>query len=382
MSYYTFLIMKKFIFDGLVDRDNICNLEAERKALHQAVERGTKIVLYGPRNHGKTSVVRNIVIEDFRKRYRRGFVFFVDLLGVDDLESLAERLAAGLERCFAESFPVKHLLENAGRFLGSLRPEISVDAQTGSPALALKTGGAPAAVTVHTIWDHIMAIARERSALVVLDEFQDVALVHQGPQVMRYGLEALGAVPTIVMGSKRHMLSDLFARPDAPLAGWGTDLEFGPIPYESYHRYILERFEVAGLTITPEAAKVMQDMLQRVPEAINRVGQQILELFSAQAIGVPEIQAAVLETLRMRASRYEGYLEPFSGTDQRVMVAVARRGTVEQPQSKSFIGSIELTARTVGLSIRRLWNRGVVERHAGSYRIADPLLAAFLRLYR
>ena len=139
---------------------------------------------------------------------------------------------------------------------------------------------------------------------------------------------------------------------------------------------------MAGLTITPEAAKVMQDMLQRVPEAINRVGQQILELFSAQAIGVPEIQAAVLETLRMRASRYEGYLEPFSGTDQRVMVAVARRGTVEQPQSKSFIGSIELTARTVGLSIRRLWNRGVVERHAGSYRIADPLLAAFLRLYR
>ena len=374
--------MKKFIFDTLVDRDNICDLETERRALKTAVNRGAKIVLYGSRNHGKTSVVRNIVIEDFRKKHRRGFVFFADLLGVDSLESLAGRLGTGLERCFAESFPVKNLLENAGRFLGSLRPEISVDAQTGSPAVSLKTGGMAASDTVQTIWDHITAITRERPSLVVLDEFQDVALVNQGPQVMRGGLEALGDVPAVVMGSKRHMLSDLFARPDAPLGGWGSDLEFGAIPYESYHRYILERFEAGELTISPEAARVMQDMLQRVPEAINRVGQQILELFSKRDIGVPEIQAAVLETLRVRASRYESYMEPFSGTDRRVMIAAARRGTVEKPQSKAFIGEVGLTARTVGLSIRRLWNRGVLERDKAGWRIADPLLAAFLRLYR
>ena len=209
--------MKKFIFDSLVDRENICDLERERRALRTAVNRGTKVVLYGPRNHGKTSVVRNIIIKDFRKKHRRGFVFFVDLLGVDDLESLAARLGSGLERCFAESFPVKNLLENAGRFLGSLRPEISVDAQTGIPSVSLKTGGAPASDAVQAIWDRIIAITRERPSLVVLDEFQDVAMVNQGPQVMRGGLEALEDVPAVVMGSKRHMLSDLFARPDAPL---------------------------------------------------------------------------------------------------------------------------------------------------------------------
>ena len=126
----------------------------------------------------------------------------------------------------------------------------------------------------------------------------------------------------------------------------------------------------------------MQDMLQRVPEAVNRVGQQILELFSGQDIGVREVQAAVLETLRVRASRYESYMEPFSGTDQRVIIAAARRGGVEKPQSKAFVAEVELTARTVGVSVRRLWDRGVLERCGGMWRIADPLLAAFLRLYR
>ena len=64
------------------------------------------------------------------------------------------------------------------------------------------------------------------------------------------------------------------------------------------------------------------------------------------------------------------------------MIAAARRGTVEKPQSKAFIAEVELTARTVGLSIRRLWDRGVLERDKAGWRIADPLLAAFLRLYR
>ena len=65
-----------------------------------------------------------------------------------------------------------------------------------------------------------------------------------------------------------------------------------------------------------------------------------------------------------------------------MLTEIARHGRVEHPQSKSFLRSVNRTSRTVGLSVRRLWDQGVVEHVEGSYRIADPLLAAYLRRYR
>jgi AAA+ ATPase superfamily predicted ATPase len=48
--------MKRFLFNTLLNEDEICNLASERKAIQKAVERGSKLVVYGRRNFGKTSL--------------------------------------------------------------------------------------------------------------------------------------------------------------------------------------------------------------------------------------------------------------------------------------------------------------------------------------
>ena len=265
--------MKQFVFDRLVDRENICNLDDEQQALRQAVQQSARVVVYGPRNFGKTSVVHNVTIEEFRSAHRRSFVFAADLLGVRSMRSLTQRMAASLQRCFAASFPVKGLLENAGRFLGSLRPEIALDPHTGSPSLSLHPGDA-------------------------------------------------------------------------------------------------------------EPVRTLQDGMQRVPEAINRLCAQLLELHENSEIDHAMVGSALVTLLENREGRYASYLSTFSGTDETVLTEVARHGTVEHPQSKSFLRSVNLSSRTVRLSVKRLWDHGVVEHVEGSYRIADPLLAAYLRRYR
>ena len=72
--------MKKFVFDCLVDRENICNLKKEQIKLFQFIEKKMNVVLYAPRNYGKTSLLKNIIIPDFKKNNKnKAFVFFVDL---------------------------------------------------------------------------------------------------------------------------------------------------------------------------------------------------------------------------------------------------------------------------------------------------------------
>lgn len=374
--------MKRFMFDRLVDRDNICNLEREQRQLRAAVESASRVVVYGPRNYGKTSVVRNVTIREFQAARRRSFVYFADLMGVRSMRSLTQRLTAGLQRCFAASFPVKGLLESAGRLLGSLRPEVSLDPHTGSPSVSLHPGAADAGIALQTLWERIARIAEEIDSLIVLDEFQDVALVEEAPAQLRACLEALGGAPVLLLGSKRHMLAELFAAPGAPLAGWGTDLEFRPIPYDDYHVYIAERFEQRRLTIPREVSTSLQDEMQRVPEAINRLCAQIMELHEDAEIGRQHVRSALLQLLENREGRFAAYLSAFSATDETVLTEIARRGAVEHPQSKRFLSAVGLSSRTVALSFRRLRDQGVIERAANRYRIADPLLAAYLVRYR
>ena len=119
--------MKEFIFDRLVDRANICDLEAERKQIKKFIEQKQNIVLYAQRNYGKTSLVKNVIMEDFRKKNKKSFVFFVDLMGVKDLDSITSRLKHGLEQSIKESFPIKSLASSIGGFFTSLNPVISYD---------------------------------------------------------------------------------------------------------------------------------------------------------------------------------------------------------------------------------------------------------------
>lgn len=374
--------MKQFVFDRLVDAENICNLQREQRALRAAVRQRRRVVIYGPRNYGKTSVVRNVTIAEFRRVRKRRFVLFADLFGVRSMPSLTQRLAAALQRSFAASFPAKGFLESAGRFLAGLRPEVSLDPQTGNPSLSFRARRPEPGPGLETLWEHVARITEEVDSLIVLDEFQDTALVPEGPARLRGCLEALGAVPVLLLGSQRHMLADLFSAPGAPLSEWGTDLEFKPIPYADYRAYLQERFEPRRLTISQQVAARLQDDVQRVPEAINRLGAQILELYAETEIDYAMVQTALVTLLENREGRYASYLARFSDTDERVLTEIARRGGVERPQSKSFLAGVGLSSRTVALSVKRLRDRGEIEHAAGHYRVADPLLAAYLRRFR
>ena len=374
--------MKRFVFDRLVDRENICNLTKEQEALRRLVQRGAKVVVYAPRNCGKTSLIKNVVIEEFRQRNKRCFVFFADLLSVRSLESLTVRLRTAFEHSFAESFPVKYLLENARHFLSALRPELSIDSLTGSPSLTLRVAEDLAAQTIRSIFRHLGQIVEELPGLIVLDEFQDVAHIEEATAIFRSCFEDIASAPIIVLGSKKHLLSSLFANPEVPLNSWGTDLEFSAIPYNEFHTYIQERFQQGGLTISYEHARYLQNLLQRVPEAVNRLGQQIMDLYSDQVIGTEAIATSLMALLENRASRYETYLGQFSSTEGRVLLVLAREQVVAHPQSKQFLAGVSLSARAVGQIVIRLMDRGVVEKIDPGFRLSDPLLAAYLRYYR
>jgi hypothetical protein len=134
--------------------------------------------------------------------------------------------------------------------------------------------------------------------------------------------------------------------------------------------------------ISPDNARYLQDLLQRVPEAVNRHCQQIMDMYANREIGRDAIVESLMKLLENRESRYETFLGQFSATEGRVLISLAKEQVVNHPQSKQFLANASLSARAVSQIINRLMDQGVVEKIDPGYRLSDPLLAAYLRYYR
>lgn len=375
--------MKEFIFDRLVDRENICDLEAEKKQLKKLIKQKQNVVLYAQRNYGKTSLVRNVLIDDFRKENKKSFIFFVDLMGVKDLDSIVLRLKHGFENSIKESFPIKNLINSIGEFFTNLKATVSIDAGSGIPSISIEsTNASKKKISIEDIFLNIEKISRKIPTLIVLDEFQDVALVEEAESLFRNALQQLKSVPIIILGSKKHLLKNIFTIPKAPLANFGKDVVIEQIDYQKYHDYIKERFAQKKLKIDKKDSEYLQDLMQRQPEAINLLCYEIYQANKSKNVDRSVIAAAVQEVLNQRNKRFETMLLSFSNAEEKVLINIAKEQIVLQPQGKAFVAKVGLTARAVKINIDKLMDRGIIDLEESGYYLCDPLLALYLRSFR
>jgi len=374
--------MKRFVFDRLVDRENICNLTKEKDQLLNHIKNKDNVVVYAPRNYGKTSLLKNVVIEDFVNQHKKSFVFFADLMGVKTLNSIIGRLMNSFERSFNESFPVKNIIENIKTFLFMLKPEVSIDSITGNPSVSLGISRDKKEYSISYVFHLLSEISKKIPVLIVIDEFQDIVSIDEAETLFRSVFQEMENMPVILMGSKQHILSDIFSIPNAPLYSWGMDIEIPPIPYNEYHIYINERFSIKNIHIAYDQAVYLQDLMHRIPEPVNIICQQIMDIYENVEITRDIINNSLKQILNNRESRYEAQIQGFSESEEKILSELAKIETIEKPQSKIFIAKTGRTSRTVGKIFTKFMQTGIIEKTGTSYRISDPLFRFYLNYYR
>lgn len=368
-----------FIHDIILNEEDICNLNREKKILTNGVEHGKKMVVYGRRNSGKTSLLKNVIIPKFEKKNKDAFVVFCDFMEVKDIDSIASRLRASFEKAFMRAFPKETFVKQIKNFLVGLRPQITVDPLTGEPSLSITSDKTGQEVALDSIFEIIgTKIAKKMKVLLVLDEFQDISFVPEAQGLFRDALQKMGKVPIVIMGSKKHLLAKMFAVPDAPFADFGVDVEFQDIPHEEYYVYCQERLKKKGIKISLENSIVWQNLMYRNPEAMNILGAHIFENFSNKTINELDIRKSIETIISERGSRYEEYIGHLLSSEQEVLIAIARFGPVQEPSSKQFIKNLKSTHATILKAVRNLENHSYIEKNQQGYQLVNPMLKYYL----
>lgn len=369
--------MKRFLFDCIVDKQNICGMQQELAEIEQIIEHQHNAVIYGRRNVGKTSLIKSVVIPAFKKKHKKALCVFVDLMGVNSLEDVYKKIINGFEHSFRASHPVETLFKNFGDSLKSLKPEISYDAWNNSPSVTFNLD-LEHHKGVSDIMAHLLAYAQKHPVLLVLDEFQAVAKIPDAQEALRSYFQAFEAIPIIVMGSMKHLLSEMFANPSAPLANFGYDVQIQDIDYGLYCKYMNERFKKTGLKISLDTATYLQDLMKRIPEAINMLCFELQQFLKNQNIEKTDVNEAVLQLLYKRQSRFQYFVANLSPAEKKILKNIADLGSLEKPTSKSFVAHSNLSPRTLSLNVTRLYDAGILEKNERGYGIADPLLNYYI----
>ena len=379
--------MKRFVYDQIIDRENICNMESESESILNLILKKRNVVVYAPRNYGKTSLIRNIVIPEFKKKRKGSFVYFVDLFDIKDVSNLNQIIQKNFEISFAESFPAKTLINKTKEFLLNFKPQFSVDPLTSQASISLSPNGPEKKqLDISEIFKLINNINKLHPSLIILDEFQAISRIDKLDATFRTNFQLLSDVPIIIMGSQKHMLLDIFSNPSAPLASFGTDVEFPPIDYDKYHDYIQERFDHHHIKISHSITKYIQDKMNRGPESINIVSDNLL-IYSCEnnitEINDSELVNMIISNLvSNKKSRYENLLYSLSKNEENVLISIAKFNGIDKPNSKRFMDSVIVSPRSIPKILHKLLSHGFLELNQGTYYISDPLLNIYLSAYR
>lgn len=383
-----------FTYDRLLEPSEICNFKEETTRLIEHVKAGRAVRLYGKRNFGKTSVTKNIVARQWeREAPERRIIFFVDLYAA---RSLAD-ISIEFTKAFNIALSAKRRTWEKGldwlKVLSRVRPTWTPSVDGGDFGnFSIKTEAGASLVDFQTVLANIAALAQAKTFefLIILDEFQEINLIPQAAAKLRTCLEALGqGVPIVVLGSAQHLLEKIFQTPRAPFYNWGTSIEFGYIPYHEYHEYIAERWRLAGKSATSEVTHALQDLVDRIPESINRLAD-----FIASLPGDFEVSKASLEihldaylgqTLSIYAHRFAG----FSASQRRVLRILAREHRAIKVLGTEFVAAVGKVSKTgIARILKQFLDDGVVYRdflgkeHVQSYSLADPLFRHYLLRYQ
>lgn len=378
----------RFIYNTLVDRDNICNLTLEAKVLTDALRSSDKIVIYGKRDSGKTSLIKNVVIPDWLRQTPNGMAIYIELYGVKSIDDVAEKLTLYLNKAYQSTFSLKATLRSTAQIIKGLRPTFSISAD-GSMEASVRAIAESTHPKIETFFDNIKKLHDSGvQVAIVIDEFQDVALAKGSEELLREEMQKMPfAIPIVILGSKQHLLAKIFQKPKAPFFNWGKRLEIKPLPVDEYNDYISERFSPHHIKADTVTLTGLQHLLLRNAEAINMFCSHIVYQLGNRTDSDVILTAEIIETILQNyvsslGGEFETYLDNYTKNELKVLTLIAKQGSLKNPMGKETLGKLKISASGIRKILDKLLDHADIYREETGFVLSKPLLMYYLRDWR
>lgn len=367
---------KRFKFDVILEEDDFCNREKEKKRIFSLMKGRGRLVLYSLRRMGKTSLV-SVCSEWFKKEFPESFIFYVDLNEVSSIEEVASRFRSHVELALKEQFPIKRV----HFFLNSLLSRLKIGLPGGVELAMEKYAITHAETYLLSLFQEIKKISQDIPLVLIIDEFQGICALKGVQALLRREFQQLTKATIVVMGSNQRLLYNMFNDKKAPFFSFGEDLELKSISVKDYLPYMNDRFEVSQLLITGETASYLMEKMNGIPNYINELCAWIVDSYHNIQLTRGHIDEALEAIVKSKSGRYESALFSYTIHQKKFIRAVAKLGSVKAYSGKEMQGETGLSPTELVRVYASLQAAPLLSHDTtNSLMIIDPFLRRFLEI--
>jgi hypothetical protein len=370
-----------FRFGALARDESFTDRDDEVAELLSDARNGQDVVIFAPRRFGKTSLVDRVQQRLVRERVLVGQI---NLMKAPTKEKLAEKLASTVYDDIAG--PLARAKDFGARIFRGLRivPTMTVDPESGALSFAFAAGHQPEDVdaTLERLFELVAQVAgeRDRRALLILDEFQEIIeLDPQLPKLLRSVLQEQPEVAHFYLGSKRHMMERIFNDANEPFWRSAKQLELGPIAVTPFAAFIAQRFEDTGRRVEPAVVDRVLEITGGHPYATQELCYFLWEETPTRRVAnAARLDAAVDRVLRSEHTHFSLLWDRASANQKLVLQALAREPGhpfAEDYRRRHSLRPVSSTQKAV----EALARDELVGRERGRAWIAEPFLAEWIR---
>jgi uncharacterized protein len=370
-----------FRYGALALDEAFTDREQETAELKADALNGQDVVLFAPRRYGKSSLLWRVAQELVSEG---ALVAHVNLMTTPTTTQLAEKLARTIHDDIAS--PLFRAKERLRIFQGlRIHPTVTIDPDDGSLSFSFDASGRREDInaTLERLLELPGQLAgeRKRPVVLILDEFQEIVDIDPNlPRLMRSVFQQQPEVSHLYLGSKRHMMEQIFSNENEPFWRSAKEIELGVIDPQPFGDYIERQFKRTDKKITALAVDAILETTGGHPYATQELCYFLWQDTPAGATATDtQVAAAVNKVLNSEHAHFSLVWDDASAHQRLLLRALAAEPghpvSAEYRRRHSLPG-----ASSVQRALGALEKAELVGRRRGDAWISEPFLAQWVLL--
>ncbi len=366
-----------FISGQPVTGQHFTDREKETAHLVANFTYGQNTIIISPRRWGKTSLVRQAVEKIGDNKIK---AIFIDAFSFRDEYDFCNALSTAIIK--QTSTKVEEWVGNALKLFSNLAPKFSfgVDPTTDfSISLDLKQRSQ----NIEEILDLPEKMAKEKGLrlVVCIDEFQQIGEFKDSvrfQKLIRGKWQLHENVSYCFFGSKHHSMMRLFQNQSMPFYRFGDILNLQKIPVENWVKFIMERFNVSGKSISPQQAQTIAETVQCDSGYVQQLAW-FNWLTTPHEVTDQSMNEALESLINQNGALFEKTVQDLTGPQLAYLQAMVC-GVTSGFSSSQVLSQYNLgTSANASYIQKVLIDKEIIDVKDGKVFFLDPLLPVWLR---
>jgi len=371
-----------FRFGQVVSGDLFCNRTSESKRITNDLTGGQSIVLYSPRRYGKTSLLQAV-----SKKLKANRVLYghVDFFACNSKEKVVQAVARMAGKIIVDDLKsIEKFIKKAAQFFSHTRFAMRFEPNE-SGSITLSPELSPQTSSYDTLLDTLAGLnaylnKTKKRAAMVFDEFQQVLRVDSNFEAeFRTIIQHQDRIAFAFLGSRMHLLQDMFSNESRPFYNSAKLIELGPIPPKELAKFIKRRFKKIGVSISDKLGLGIAALAKGHPDYAQRLCSHIFDVLESEIVSEEVVKAGMSRMLGSLTALFRGVFEVLPLRESQVMTILAEQGPIAIFSSK-ILQQYDMGPPSLHKALSNLVKKDLVRRGQDKkYIIINNFLAEWIK---